>query len=105
MEIISSTNYVKIGLILFLISVIICLLAIIFIRIDEIYKHEVLSDICVIVIVASVVTGLVGLIMTSQGKIYRVKVNDEITVGELKDAYRIEDYDIINDIWIVKEKK
>ena len=105
MEIISSTNYVKIGLILFLISVIICLLAIIFTMISEKYRHEVLIDICVIVIVASVITGLVGLIMTSQGRTYRVKVNDEITVGELKDTYRIEDYDAINDVWIVKEKK
>lgn len=105
MEIISSTNYVKIGLILFLICTIICLLAIIFLMISEKYRHEVLSDICVIVIVTSIVTGLVGLIMMSQGKTYEVKVNDEITIGEFKDAYRIEDYDVVNDVWIVKEKK
>ena len=105
MEIISTTNYIKMGLILFLICVIVCLLAIIFLMISEKYRHEVLSDICVIVIVASIVTGLTGLILISNGKTYRVKVNDEITVGELKDAYRIEDYDAINDVWIVKEKK
>ena len=94
MEIISSANYVKIGLILFLICTIICLLAIIFTMISEKYRHELLSDVCVIVIVASVIVGIGGLIMMSQGKTYRVKVNDEITIGEFKDAYGIEDYTV-----------
>jgi len=105
MEIISSTNYVKIGLILFLICTIICLLAIIFTMVSEKHRHETLSDVCVIVIVASAFVGVVGLALMSRGKTYRVKVNDEITIGEFKDAYRIEDYDAVNDVWIVRKKK
>lgn len=105
MEIISTTNYVKEGLMVFLICAVICLLAIIFCTLSDKYGHEALTVICLIVIVISAVIGLTGLVSMSLGKTYRVKVNDEITVGELKDAYRIEDYDATNDVWIVKEKK
>lgn len=105
MEIISSTNYIKIGLTLFLICAVICLLAIIFCIISNKYKNEVLTGACIIVIILSSAIGLAGLICMLNGKTYRVRVNDEITVSELKDAYRIEDYDAANDVWIVKEKK
>lgn len=105
MEIISSTNYVKIGLVIFLICAVICLLAIIICQIGDKRGNALLIGLSIIVITISAAVGLAGLICMSQGKTYRVKVDDEITVGELKDAYRIEDYDAINDIWIVKEKK
>ncbi len=105
MEIISSTNYVKIGLILFLICTIIHLLALICYKLSNKYGHEALECVCIIIIIVSAFIGLCSLITMSQGKTYRVKVDDEITIGEFKDAYRIEDYDAVNDIWIVKEKK
>lgn len=105
MEIISSTNNIKIGLITFLICSIIRLLAIIVCLIGDKRGNALLIGVSIIVITISLAIGLAGLICMSQGKTYRVKVNDEITVGELKDAYRIEDYDAINDVWIVKEKK
>lgn len=105
MEIISTTNYVERGLIAFLICTIICLLAIIFMMISKKYGHEVLIGICIIVIVISVTIGLTSLAIMSQGKIYKVKIDNKTTINELKDAYRIEDYDAINDVWIVKEKK
>lgn len=105
MEIISSTNSVKTGLIVFFICSIICLLAIIVCWISDKRGNEFLIGLSLIVITISLAGGLIGLAYTSQGKKYRVKVNDEITVGELKDAYRIEGYDAINDVWVVKEKK
>ena len=105
MEIISSTNYIKMGLVIFLICMVICLLAVVICRIGDKRGNALLIGVSIIVITISLAVGFAGLICMSNGKKYRVKVNDEITVGELKDAYRIEDYDAINDVWIVKEKK
>lgn len=105
MEILSSTDYVKTGLMLFLICAVICSLAVIVCLIGNKRGNEVLIGISIIVITISAAIGLAGLFSMLCGKTYRVKVNDEITVGELKDAYRIEDYDAVNDVWVVKEKK
>lgn len=61
--------------------------------------------------VASIVSAIVGIILVivsitidTSGKRYRIRVDNDVTIGELLDTYVVLDYDKNYDVWEVKER-
>lgn len=62
-------------------------------------------------LISSIICAIIGIVIfisslfiDTNGKHYRIHVDDDVTIGELLDTYKVLDYDNDYNVWEVKEK-
>lgn len=99
MEIIGTTNYVGWGIVCIIFGVI--LLTLVSIALYDKADYEIVF-VPIIVGVSVLIVGIIS--VTTPKKYYKLKVNENVTVGQLSKEYKIVKYSPEDDVWIVEKK-